>query len=1247
MAPRFVSSLATAVARPLELRSFLALAIASAALVVAGCGGGSADESVAALVGSGIARAQLVGSVTPTSVTTVSVDALVLKSERRITRTVFEYVYQITVRNQGPALSNVAVQLTGVGPGTTIVDGAVQVGDLAAAATVTPADTITLRQDRTIPFSQAALVWQVTGAATVPGVLLEGPADALATSALREVDLMTGVPPEERVRDSDGAMVALTMLTLRFSATATVGEVNGLLTRHGARIVGMSKNSRSLILSIPNPGSTAALDILIAALESQPTVDQVFRAYFTKPDSLPQGYAPSTLSPFQIIDHLVGINAPAAWNARAALLGRRLPGFLLADWFGDGMPESPPFAISAQPNDFLTGTYKTGHGYHVLGIAAADFGGSLPTGLLPTFTGFPLTVRAVDASAGMPTPMIHQRLISRIHALTEDGYGNVDRSAHVVINTSLGLACMDLLEIDYIPCRAGVAESQAIDWVTRIRDEQLEERFVHATAAGNIEGADNDDARVASAFTAAALAVLRDAKGNLIRNLTNTIVVENVVGRSGPPYEPQCLDKSSKVGGELSAIGADVWSHLRPSAIEFGDKTGTSMATPQVAALATYVWALNPSLTPEQVKERLIGTARAVTSPSALPANCKATTPAPRINAYGAVLAADNPKAIDGTGTPADAPARLAVLDVANTSGVEGGDGKFDQGDLQVFLSKIPQGVGPAQSHRSGYDWSRYDLSGDGHTGPDRGNQFNLDMTLPISLTTVTAPEDASLSCNEGCVSDMQILCYYAYSPLFDATANRVARDGLLKRYCNRGPKSWTTEPTPLPRNALLATDGQGTVYAAFQVGPSINVGQVVAGNVVTSGSWPGYLQAFDVDRRGNKVVVYQSESLWSYVRRFDVDVGWGPEVLFELDTDIPFTVDESHGGYEIAMADDSGDAMVAWLKKRMGIGNNTTLVRYEIKAMRYDGASRSWESPPFSVVIENPDWEHYFTDYNTFTPIISLAMNGRGDAIIAWAGWVDPPWPVVRARAYRSEPRGWQEITTVISSTLVEPNQIDVAIDWRGNSFVTSHHSGEVILAARYDVAAGWGAQEIVARLGSYWHEAAGWLMRPSFRDSLLAVDACGSALLVFEKAEQGYTSLWSKQYVPDTGWQDSAVLIEPVFNVGVGQNPYGGPITKRSKVALSLAMHGGKGATLISGERSGAPDQNGVGLGVRLFSRQHKAGVGWSSLVSSIDGGEPCRAPVIDAFGNAVSASFAKQPDDNEMSCYGGAASGLERLE
>lgn len=93
----------------------------------------------------------------------MSVTSLTKLSEKRLTRTEYEYVFAVTVTNGAQTLTGAAETLTAVGSGTTIVDGSVNIGAFEANAQVTPADTITLRHNLLVPFNQAALVWSPAG----------------------------------------------------------------------------------------------------------------------------------------------------------------------------------------------------------------------------------------------------------------------------------------------------------------------------------------------------------------------------------------------------------------------------------------------------------------------------------------------------------------------------------------------------------------------------------------------------------------------------------------------------------------------------------------------------------------------------------------------------------------------------------------------------------------------------------------------------------------------------------------------------------------------------------------------------------------------------------------------------------------------------------------------------------------------------------------------------------------------------
>src|SRR5262245_33525533 len=82
----------------------------------------------------------------------VTIGGYIKVSEVRLTRTVFEYTYQATLTNGGPALAGATATATSVSPATTIVDGAVAFGPVGPGGSVVSSDTFTFRHDRTVPF---------------------------------------------------------------------------------------------------------------------------------------------------------------------------------------------------------------------------------------------------------------------------------------------------------------------------------------------------------------------------------------------------------------------------------------------------------------------------------------------------------------------------------------------------------------------------------------------------------------------------------------------------------------------------------------------------------------------------------------------------------------------------------------------------------------------------------------------------------------------------------------------------------------------------------------------------------------------------------------------------------------------------------------------------------------------------------------------------------------------------------------
>lgn len=158
----------------------LALGSAAVLLATGGCGGGSGQAGTPQAA-TNRQQALAVGSTTGGSVGGLTVDALVLKAERRTGRTLFEYDYQLRVSNAGAPLLGVTVELLGAGTGTQVVDGSALVGALAGGATVTTPDTITLRQDRSSALQLNQLSWRFALAPVVQGTAAVGAALANAT----------------------------------------------------------------------------------------------------------------------------------------------------------------------------------------------------------------------------------------------------------------------------------------------------------------------------------------------------------------------------------------------------------------------------------------------------------------------------------------------------------------------------------------------------------------------------------------------------------------------------------------------------------------------------------------------------------------------------------------------------------------------------------------------------------------------------------------------------------------------------------------------------------------------------------------------------------------------------------------------------------------------------------------------------------------------------------------------------------
>jgi hypothetical protein len=668
----------------------------------------------------------------------------------------------------------------------------------------------------------------------------EGAPAAPLVATTADLDLETGSPDAEVDVDPNGGRLVRTRLEIGFAPAATVADGNRVLDAAGARLVMTLDDVPLVLVRIPDPGSVAALDAVMASIAADAAVTSVTRAYLDATDVLPDNFAARAASApaasaleLRTIDNHLAVRAPAAWNARRAIQASRQPTVIVADKFGDGPPDAAVAASFPNPSDFDRTNFEF-HGYHVTGILAGSFGGArrcdtaalgngasgdaagrdCVTGMMPA----PVTMRAIDLQLGNLTrPAKEDKLIQMVKSL----------GGNVIVNESLGLG--------FAPTPEELA-TIAIGWTTKVRGglfsngtvgAGVENRVLHVTSAGN-----SGNAALAQVNSAPNAAALLPGLTQVvpIPNLTNVLAIENVINTASSFVGVACLNAASSRNGHLSAPGTSVWSLLGPS-VGVADLSGTSQAAPQVAGLATYLWSLAPELTPQQLAALLRVTAvRPVTGDPPVSETCGAAIPAPTIDAYEAVLSVDAAE----LPTPASAPVRTAILDVND-------DGDFDEDDLAEYVGALIDPATGTPREQEEADYGRFDLNGDGFTGRPGGlvlgtpdpTRFDLDRVGsqrfgvaafgPDLVSQVI--EDVPVPFDELAVSDLAVLCYYAHSDLY--TGDPEDRRTLLEpdRHCFR-----------------IAVDATLPATIEADASASLNVVVTVVGPDGAEASAPGFV---------------------------------------------------------------------------------------------------------------------------------------------------------------------------------------------------------------------------------------------------------------------------------------------------------------------------------------------------------------------------------------------------------------------
>lgn len=650
------------------------------------------------------------------------------------------------------------------------------------------------------------------------GIRLKGSGPAIA--AVRAVGTPDRYRPDEVLR-SGSTSIARRELIVAIEPGATVKQINATLARAGGGITSAVAGSGTILVGIPDAGTLKALEAVRKRVARGPGVAAARLSPMQAEEALPPNVAsPPSTAQRDALSHLLASGMAAAFNARAAADPQRVPLVVVADFFGGRRLDSQRFphvdaAYVDAPAEFRVGPHREGglrlaaseHGYHVTGIALADFANNGSPGALATGSHgirgrlLALDVIAVSAQAAAD---------AMINALK-------NASGNVVLNTSLGYEVPDAFR----------AAHDGLDWITKVRDAGLEARVLHATASGN----ESSPALDASRWNKAVLGRdFLDADDQpVVRDpLTNTLSVENVA-ETTDATGLGCLSPSSNTGGTISAPGEAVSSFGGTGTLV--EKSGTSMATPLVAGLAAYMWSIAPDLTPAQLR-----TAMRLNADAA--AGC-ATPPAPHLNAYEAVLSLDQATAPGRV----EYPVRMALLDVT-------GDGRFTEADLDLFAPKVD----PARLVAS-RDWSRFDLNGDGFTGGADAAPFDLDRTGSFRAGSTTLGDvsfsAAGRTLDERSLTDADIMCFYAYSLLYSvSTTGEDRRAAILGDLEGCAPKE---------RRIVFASDRDGGSYDIFVMNPdgtgADNLTETPGNDLAPAWSPDGTKIAFESNRDGTLAV--------------------------------------------------------------------------------------------------------------------------------------------------------------------------------------------------------------------------------------------------------------------------------------------------------------------------------------------------------------------------------------------------------
>lgn len=597
--------------------------------------------------------------------------------------------------------------------------------------------------------------------------------------------------------DLPGVLTSFNTMLLAFTIDTNVAEANEILTAMDAEIVGgvpgISGDVPGILFVRVPTMTHEAMNDLIDRMREDDRIEYVVQDSLLEAsivpapnDGSPEGWV-WTLEPGGANWGLEFVRAPQLWNLNDAVArsGQRT----VTAVFDTGFIDAHDDLVYVEN---LTPGTEHDHGTHVAGTIGALFDNGIGVDGINPFAD--LVVSAITIPPRDPDPdldwVLGERQSFGEGFLTGFRDTVMSRADIQVVNISMGYnwACAGINQGEHAGAQEMVRQHGGLFRTLLILLSRERELPLIVAAAGNDsgpkdprrcrapEGFGRQQARWASPFNYAGLVL--DPPD--VFGVSPIIVVEAIQLGWGGVGDRTAF---SNLGGTISAPGFRIWStsldRFDTSRSDFYEEmSGTSMAAPHVSGLIGYLLAVDPDLSHAQIRELLVRNGIAVGGGAS-----------DHIDAYGTVLDIDRVRMSDAV--------RGRLLDVT-------GSGHFGEQDLLLFLQAFADGQPDEPIH------SRFDLNGDGLTGGDSTAWFDLNRDGQLGSITF-AVEGEVVTLDQAALTDLEILCFYAYSPLY--LGDHSTRSLHLAERC-APDASQPDEPISLEVEVNLPDPGEGDIGA-------------------------------------------------------------------------------------------------------------------------------------------------------------------------------------------------------------------------------------------------------------------------------------------------------------------------------------------------------------------------------------------------------------------------------------------------